>query len=145
MKIKRNYKDGRCDNVDIIHTGIQAKQNFSTRLVAGALQEGWMEMKAGKIILKANPEDLVYTIIKEPGYYCCHDGKKLDDANMAKTYVEQHFAGIPSPDPNNPLGYMKINHYECVLDSAQHEKYKVGAIQEKKKTTWQKIKEFVNG
>lgn len=145
MKIKRNYKDGRCTHVDIIHTGIQQKQNFSTRLVAAALQEGWMKMKDGKIILKASPEDLVYSIVKEPGYYCCHDGKKLDDANMAKSYVEQNFPEIPSPDPANPLGYMKINHYECVLDKEQHDRYKIGSILGTKRTAWQKIKELISG
>lgn len=145
MKIKRNYKDGRCDYVDIIHTGVNPEQNFSTRLVAAALKEGWMEMKAGKIIIKAQPEDLVYTIVKDPGYYCCHDGEKMEDANMAKAYIEKNFPGVPSPDKSNPLGYMKINHYACVLDTAQHEKYKVNATRKDKKTTWQKIKEFVNG
>lgn len=132
MLIRRIYKDGRCDYVEILRAG--DTQNFSTRLVAGALQEGWMEMINGKIIVKSQPENLVYKIVKEPGYYCCHDGKKLEDAIMAKNYVESNFSGVPSPDPNNPAGYMKINHYECVLEQS--------------KSTpgfWDKVKGFFNG
>lgn len=145
MKIKRNFKDGRCTHVDILHTGYSQEQNFSTRLVTNALSEGWMSMQNGEIILKASPEDLVYKILRGPGYYCCFDHMKFDDAVSAKNHVDTQHKGEKSPDPNNPHGYEKINHYHCILDAAQHNKYKINAVKTDKKSLWERIKGAVNG
>lgn len=114
--------------VELEHTGTSAGQRFSTHLVAQGVSDGWMVVLGDKLIIKAKPEDLLYDIKRAPGYYCCFDGKSLPDAIMAAAYVKQHYVGQQSPDPSNPLGYEKINFYDCVLNMSQHEKYKAGSI-----------------
>ena len=145
MFMKRFYKTpkdwkketdakGNCTNpppldyVGLIHTGITADQNFSTRMVMGGLSEGWLDITDTEIKLMFEPETLIYTIKRKPGRYCLHCGEKLaDDATgaLARIHVAQKHAGKESPDKRNAGGYEMINHYECVLDAKQHEKYRV--------------------
>jgi hypothetical protein len=132
MRLKRVFKrdeEGKLtelDHIEVEHTGTHEAQNFSTGLVASALREGWMELAKGKLILKAKPEDLKYTILREPGRYCLHCQEKLLDdekGEMALIHVLSQHRGLQSPDPSNPAGYVKINAYECMLDVNQHAKY----------------------
>lgn len=139
MKLKKVYEHSEegqpteLNHIEIEHTGIQEAQNFSTGLVIDALKAGWMELGKGKLILKAEPESLKYTILREPGRYCLHCQAKLpDDENgeLAQIHVLTEHPGAASPDPSNPAGYVKINAYECTLDPKQHAKYqakKIGA------------------
>jgi hypothetical protein len=139
MKLKRVFKhdeEGKpteLDHIEVEHTGIQEAQNFSTGLVVEALKAGWMELAEGKLILKAEPEALKYTILHEPGRYCLHCREKLPDdekGELAQIHVLTEHLGAASPDPSNPAGYIKLNAYECMLDSKQHAKYqakKIGA------------------
>lgn len=128
MLLKRFYKTSpegvrSFDYVSVAHTGTHPEQNFSDRLVAGAVAEGWMSLSRGKIIVHAQPEDLVYTIKRGPGVYCCFTGKKLDGQVEARAHVAKNFAGKPSPDKSNPGGYEVLHAYECVLDADQHDKF----------------------
>lgn len=132
MRLKRIFKrdeEGKLTELDHIlveHTGIQEAQNFSTGLVVDALKQGWMEIAKGKLILKADPEDLKYTILREPGRYCLHCQAKLPDdekGELAQIHVLTEHRGLQSPDPSSPAGYIKINAYECTLDAGQHAKY----------------------
>ena len=110
------------------HTGASPEQNFSGGLIEAGVTEGWVSITKGKLILNVKPEDLVYTIKRGPGRYCCHCGGKLaDDATgeMARAHVAAEHKGEKSPDQANPGGYCMLNHYECVLDEAQHAKYRV--------------------
>lgn len=112
------------DGVAIAHTGVDARQLFSTRLVEGAIGEGWMSLSKGKLTLHATSDDLVYAVKRVPGHYCSHCVAKLEGEQAAKEHVAAAHAGVPSPDKNNPAGYEKLNGYDCELDSAQHVKYR---------------------
>jgi len=130
--------EGACLNppplshIEIKHTGTSPEQNFSDRLVAAGLAEGWITLGKGKLVLHGKPEDLNYAVKRLPGYYCCHCRSALPDAGTivapGVTAGMQHVADAhsekESPDPGNPAGYCRINYFECVLDSAQHEKFR---------------------
>lgn len=119
------------DRIEVLDTGTTPEHNFSERLVAQGFVQGFMTLSKGQITLHAQ-EDLKYTIKRAPGYYCCHCGAALVDANqmvepgvtLGLKHVRTEHEGKPSPDPENPSGYCKLNHYETVLDSAQHAKLK---------------------
>src|SRR5690349_13848686 len=116
--------------VEVRHTGLDREQNFSTRLVKQAIEEGWMAIQDGKLILYSKPENLIYDIKRLPGRYSCFDGAKLpddedDSGKLARAYLAEHYPNQPSPDPDNPSGYYKINAYECVLNAEQQEKFRL--------------------
>ncbi|MFQ5757189.1 MAG: hypothetical protein ACE5H7_14015, partial [Acidiferrobacterales bacterium] len=119
MRLKRIYKrdefgvlvQNDSGEYVIDHTKVirsSERQNFSTRLVERAVTEGWMSIGRGKIVTHTRPE-LSYKIVREPGYYCCHCNKKLDDGPSARTHIEAAHAGKNSPDPGNPSGYRRDN------------------------------------
>lgn len=132
MLLKRIYdkadpKAPTLAHVECRHTGTHAEQNFSRRLVEGAVSEGWMTLSRGKIILHTKPDDLTYTIKRAPGHYCLHCGEKIDSDALgagARKHVAEKHEGKPSPDKHWPAGYLVTNAYECVLDQAQHVKFK---------------------
>jgi YgiT-type zinc finger domain-containing protein len=116
------------DYVSLAHTGVSPEQNFSAGLMAAAIAEGWCSISKRKLILHVEPQDLIYTILRLPGRYCCHCGEKLpDDATgeLARAHVAITHIGKPSPDNQNPGGYLMTNAYECVLDRTQHKKFRV--------------------
>lgn len=113
------------DYVSLGHTGIDRRQNFSERLIQTAIAEGWCSLGQGQLTLHVMPEDLVYTIERLPGVYCCHCGARLEAGDRAaRAHVAQQHAGAASPDPANPSGYRRVNAYECVLDARQHDRYR---------------------
>jgi len=130
MLMKRIYKQTDppvLDHVAIFHTGTTPEQNFSAGLIDSGVLEGWISLGQGKLTLHVRPEALVYTLKKIPGRYCCHCQEKLpDDATgeLARSHVQHAHQGATSPDPQSPAGYRMLNHYECVLDSTQHNKWK---------------------
>jgi len=88
---------------------------WSPRWLIGGLTEGWLEWSGDRITLKGTPP-LVYNIVGKPGYYCCHDNRFFDQERaLCKAYTETIFKGVPSPDPNNPLGWRLDNHFTCEL------------------------------
>ena len=117
-------------HMEVKHTGLDARQHFSERLVRGAIEEGWMAIQDGKLILYAVPDNLTYDIVQVPGRYSCFDGSKLpdDDGNtgvLARQVIAERHPGETSPDPANPAGYYRINHYVCELHAAQQEQYRL--------------------
>lgn len=148
MLLKKIYeknaagKPVRVSHVAIGHTGTHAEQNFSSGLVAAGVSDGWITISGDQLVMKAYPEDLVYTVKRAPGYYCVHDGARMPISELAlaefanggksklaareaAAYLEAHgYAGVKSTDPRNPAGYLRSEVYECVLESRQHEKYK---------------------
>jgi len=123
------------EHFEVRHTGTHPEQNFSTGMVDAGLAEGWMAIAQGKLTLRAKPEDLVYAIKRGPGHYCCHCGEKLPDAaafvapkiTAGMQHVAAVHAGKKSPDEGNPAGYLRLNHYECVLAPEQHKKFQARA------------------
>jgi len=147
MLLKRHYvrdskgeivQPPKVSHLEVKHTGIAPEQNFSTRLVEALAALGFLSLSRGKIVLHAQPEDLNYTIKRGPGHYCCHCGEALPEAasivspgvTAGMKHVAEKHPGKPSPDASNPAGYMRLNEYECVLDTGQHGKYKAKSIGE---------------
>jgi len=122
------------DHVEVIHTGARAPQNFSIGYVDQALAEGWMTIGKGRLVLHAEPEDLVYRIDRAPGHYCCHCGEPIPDGGAwviegkltkGQQHVAEQHPGLESPDPANSAGYLRLNHYACTLNEMQQAKYAV--------------------
>lgn len=128
MLLKRIYKDsGEFDYISLAHTGIQAEQNFSVGLVTRGVSDGYIDVIGDTLTLKAVPENLGYAVRRQPGRYCLHCGEKMiddDGGQMARLHVALRHKDAPAP-AGNPAGYEKINHFDCVLDADQHEKYRV--------------------
>lgn len=119
-------------HIEVKHTGTKAEQHFSIKLVEKALGEGWMSVGKGVMTLHGVGEDLKFTILRGPGYYCCHCKAALPDANLASSqagltigmlHIKTEHSGAKSPDEGNPSGYENIRYYDTVLDAAQHAKY----------------------
>ncbi len=113
MQLKRHYKDGVIDSIEVKR--YSENQKFSQKFINNMMADGFVTMTQGKIVLHTQPE-LTYAIKQVPGYYCCHDGKKMDGAAEAQKYIDENFAGVESPDKNNPAGYCKQDFYNCVLE-----------------------------
>jgi hypothetical protein len=137
MLLKRHYNaDGSVARLELKHTGTHPEQNFSTTLIAQWLGLGLATVSGDVLTLDTEPEPLRYTIVRKPGYYCCHSGKRLDlspeaygDPALAAIEARQYLKdakllGKASPDANNPAGYRRTHAYECVLDEAQHARFK---------------------
>ena len=126
MEMKRIYKDTSKPidpkkpngGLDVDHVQVRRltnTQKFTQRVLDRGFIEGFMSIGDGKITIKSKPKDVVYNIIRRPGHYCCHDDCLLEDEQSAKKYVTDNFAGVESPDSNNPAGYRKDNFYFCEL------------------------------
>jgi len=131
MLLKRLYDHSgekpRLAGVSVAHTGTYREQNFSAQLVAEALAAGWMSIAQGKLTLHAREGDLVYSIVRGPGRYCCHCGEKLEEdalGHAARAHIEKAHPGAKSPDQAWPSGYAWIKAYECVLDAEQHQRFR---------------------
>lgn len=137
MLLKRRYdEDGKVSGLEIKHTGTRPEQNFSTTLVAEWIGSGLASISGDMLLLSTKPEPLRYKILRKPGYYCCHTGKRMEmspeaygDPALAAIEGRQYLKdagllGKLSPDRNNPSGYRRTHAYECVLDEKQHAKFK---------------------
>ncbi len=97
-------------------------QRFTQNFVNGGLQEGWLSMGDGRLVLHAEPEALTYRIVRVPGAYCCHcdepveGGLTPEAAARTMAYVAQTHPGEECPDPHHPAGYRQENCYTTVLE-----------------------------
>lgn len=113
-------KTGRVKNppkvigVEVLDLGHSPNQHFTPEYVMKAMREGWMSMKGDVLTIHAKGGDVIYKILRTPGYYCCHDGSPQDGEQEARDYVADNFAGKESPDKSNLAGYERINYYDCV-------------------------------
>jgi hypothetical protein len=126
----------KLSHLEVRHTGTTPEQNFSSTLVAGWVQAGVAVKTDDTLVIKAAPEPLRYKVLRTPGYYCAHDGKKIPvspegygDASIAAMECTEYlkangFEGVESPDKSNPAGYLRTHAYECVLDADQHARFK---------------------
>jgi len=118
MMLKKLYKSESDDTVvgvRILNLGAGNSVHFTPDRVAKAIAEGWMVMTGKKLVLNAENGKIMYSIVRTPGYYCCHCKKPLSDGGLvAQMHVtEEHDNGL-SPDPSNPSGYERINYLDCV-------------------------------
>lgn len=119
MQLKRIYdktdpENPKVTGVKVLRAG--ALQRFSPDLIASAVEQGWMTLGAGKMVLTGENETIVYRILRTPGVYCSHCGFKADDSASAKVHVAALHADDLSPDPENPSGYAVIHFYEGVRE-----------------------------
>ena len=93
-------------------------QKFSLNIITGGQSEGWLEREGSTITLHGLDEDHQFTILQEPGRYCCHCGEKLQDdldGAAARKHIADLHSGLTSPDEENPSGYVMQNYYNCKL------------------------------
>lgn len=134
MLMQRQFsKGGKCTHVIVKHTGIEPEQNFSHRLVEQAVAEGWMRIDGTVLTVKAEPEDLVYTLKRRPGYYCSTTGERIPISDLAMGRMRA--TGIGDLTRQEALawlaskgraggGYEVTNAYECVLGDEQHDQFR---------------------
>lgn len=126
----------RVSHVLVKHTGLKPEQNFSRRLVESALADGWMTLDGATLTMKGDPEDLVYLVKRDPGYYCVSTGERIPISQMAWTRMLA--TGIGDLSAREAKGwllargkaqndYEVCQAYECVLDADQHDRFKLGA------------------
>ena len=116
MQLKRIFDltgpEPKLDYIKVLKKS--TNQNFTQKLINKGIEEGWLSMSKGTIILHTIPE-LTYKVVRAPGFYCCFDNAKLDSDKHGQEYVAKNFAGQTSPDTNNPAGYRKDNFFACEL------------------------------
>ena len=123
MEIKRVFKtdnDGQpTDDLDYVRVSrVSKRQNFTQRFIDRAIQEGFASLVKGELVIHARPDELIYKILRMPGYFCCHDNAPLGSEKEAVEYLDANFDGAASPDANNPAGYRKDNFLACELQGA---------------------------
>jgi hypothetical protein len=101
--------------------------HFTQNFIDGGVREGWLSLGGGKLtVTPAEGDPVVYRIVRTPGHYCCHCDAPLSDAGQLRggktlgtLHVEEKHGGAASPDPNNPAGYRRENHYTCVKEGEE--------------------------
>lgn len=128
---RKSIKPPKVISLLLGHTGNSPEQNFSTDLVTEMIQLSLMELNGDTLLFHVfhagQPVELRYYVQRTPGRYCLHCNEKLEgdeNGEMARLHVAMQHAGVPSPDKNVPAGYVWLKHFECVLDTQQHELYK---------------------
>lgn len=130
--------EGACLNpppfagLSVAHTGIGREQNFARAMIEEGIQLGYLSIGQGKITLRAVDGELVYTIVRGPGRYCCHCAERIGEGGKgdrsaeaeAQAHVAAAHPAVPSPDTGNPAGYRWLRGYETVLDAETHAKRK---------------------
>lgn len=131
MLLKRIYADdGSVSAVEIKHTGTNPEQNFSHRLVEQAIVEGWASLDGDRLTLRGQPEDLAYTVRRSPGYYCTSTGERIPVSAMAwaspqrGTLARKEALAWLAARGKAATDYEVTNAYECVLDEAQHARFR---------------------
>jgi hypothetical protein len=117
MLLKKHYKhvlgSAVLDKVEAKRFG--ARQNFTPRIIERGTTEGWLSLVDGHIVIHSTPNELIYKIVRGPGWYSCFDNTQFSGEQEARQHIEAHHKGELSPDRSNPSGYRRINHYECEL------------------------------
>lgn len=136
MKLKRQFgEDGACTHVDIVETGTSPEQNFSHRLVEDAVSAGWMKLdeEGGTLTIVGKPEDLLFKLVRTPGYYCRSTGERIPISAIAWGRMQSTRVGdLTQREARawlarkqlHPQDYEVTNAYECVLNAEQHEKFR---------------------
>ncbi len=110
-EIKETRKFPPVKHMKIIHAG--DRWNFSTRVMAMGVKEGWLTHSNDRVGIKTEDGSLDYNVNREPGCYCCHCGDPMESGRKAERHVEDAHSGKKSPDSNNPAGYCITHAYEC--------------------------------
>jgi len=87
------------------------RTSITRRAFDRALQEGWLTVQGNVLEIGGKR----FNILRSPGTYCCHCGKRVTDD--PKAHVARCSQGTPSPDPHNPSGYEVIDFYDLQLSN----------------------------
>lgn len=104
-------KAGAVPSVKVHHA--PAQQKFTPTMIIRASMEGWMSLQGGRLTINGEEGVIVYRVIRTPGCYCCFDDAPMANGAAARAYIDAHYPGMPSPDPQNPHGYRVDNFYYC--------------------------------
>lgn len=132
MKLQRQFTDGKCTHMRVIHTGIAPEQNFSTRLVATGLAEGWITIDGDELLMKTADEPLRYALKRKPGYYCKSTGEPIAVSTVAWGMLMSGQGQMANAEVRawlisrgkDSADYDLTAAFECVLDAGQHEALK---------------------
>lgn len=117
-------------HVEIHDTGGSPEQNFSHRFVESGVAAGWLTLADNTLTVRAEPESLIYSLKRRPGYYCKSSGERIPISdtswNSARrdklAYAEaQRWLAANGKDR---VDYDVTNSYECVLGDQQHAKFR---------------------
>lgn len=131
MELKRQYNSaGEVSRVTVGHTGLKPEQNFSHRLIEAGIAQGWITLTGDTLTMAADPEDLVYTVKRTPGYFCKSTGERIPISMMAWASPKRDVLAYReaqawlSANGKAATDYEVGNDYRCVLSSTQHEKFR---------------------
>ena len=124
MYLKRRYKDGKVSGVKVLRA--HKIEHLSPNMVQTGLMEGWASMKDGKFTVHGEDGDVSFHVVRLPDtYWCCHCDEEIVDAGLRSSvdgltigqrHVKDKHGDAKSPDPSNPAGYRKDNHFTLVTD-----------------------------
>lgn len=134
MELKRHYRadnPSKIDHVEIVHTGRSPEQNFRRGLIEDGIADGWVTLDGDTLTMRAQPQDLVYTVTREPGYYCLSTRERIPlsaRAWSAQLPVRDRLCSAEAQawlvSRGRAAGdYEVTNAYECVLADALHTKF----------------------
>ena len=134
MLLQRQYdKAGKVSGVRIKDTGSSPKQTWAARQVEQYMSEGWMALRGDQIVITAEDGDeLVYDIVRRPGYYCASTGERIPISEPAMgQFMTQSEATLAPAEARAWLaerkrggGYEATHNYTCALDEGAHDKYR---------------------
>lgn len=127
--------------VEVVTSGMQPEQNFDRRrFVLKGISEGWAKLSDDEktLTVHATPEDLVFDVVRAPGYYCVSTGERIPlskfaeeeafnstTATMAAGEARKWLVAKKLPLMAGKLAnYEAPKHYACKLNAKQHEKFR---------------------
>lgn len=128
MFLKRLYQreeDGSLTRPLVVRNVIRVKtaaefQKFSPRIINTAVIEGWMTLGKGLLTIHGEEGDVVYKVLRIPGYYCCFCGGKLDGEVKSRAHVLELHKDAKKPNTrasrNNPAGYELAAYFSCARE-----------------------------
>jgi hypothetical protein len=135
MKLDRPSGEFGAMKVGVWHTGLKPEQNWSRRTVLRGMGEGWASLNADEteLTIRAEPEDLVYTVTRAPGYYCRSTGERIPISKFALEEVFTQMVAVMAAreaqawckaNGKRSNDYEVTQAYECVLREDQHERFR---------------------
>lgn len=135
MLLQRVYDaDGKTvTGVRIKDSGSSPGQNWAARQVEQYMGEGWMQVRGEQIVITSvDGEELVYDILRRPGYYCASTGERIPISEPAMLqFMSQPQATLAPAEARAWLaerkrggGYEATRNYSCALVADAHAKYR---------------------
>lgn len=125
----------RVTHVEIIHTGKSEGQTWSSKHLAEWAEHGWARIENDQVILTTadHQPDLVYDILRAPGYYCVSTGERIPLSGLAMSqFISKTVATLAPREAKAWLlangkaldDYEATRNYTCELRADQHAQFK---------------------